>query len=337
MLETAEIPRGLPDPKMIRPRCLLLALGGNAIIPPEGAGTIEEQVAITETTMTQVVTALGPATRLVLTHGNGPVVGNIVLRNEAARDTIPPMPLDICGADSQGGLGYMIQQVLRNAFTRAGEEREVVTLVTRVLVSAEDPAFAHPTKPIGPFYRREAADRLRATRGWRMIEDSGRGYRRVVPSPLPREIVESAAIRSLVETGVVVIAAGGGGIPVVRREDGSLHGVEAVIDKDRSAAVLARTVGADVLVIVTGVDRVAIGYQTPRHKDLDELRIDDARRYLDAGEFPSGSMGPKIEAAIDFIHGGGREAIVTSPRVLGQALAGRHGTRIIPAAGAIRT
>lgn len=316
---------------MIRPRALLVALGGNAIIPPEGAGTIEEQIAITETTMAQVVAELDSATRLVLTHGNGPVVGNIVLRNEAARDTIAPMPLDICGADSQGGLGYMIQQVLRNALRRAGQEREVVTVVTQVRVDPNDSAFAAPTKPIGPFYRREAADRLRASRGWQMIEDSGRGYRRVVPSPRPLEIIESATVRALVEAGVVVIAAGGGGIPVIRRDDGTLTGVEAVIDKDRSAAVLARTVGADVLVIVTGVDRVAIGYQTPRQKDLDLLSAGEADRYLAAGEFPSGSMGPKIEAAVEFLAAGGREAIITSPRVLGLALAGRHGTRIVAA------
>lgn len=316
---------------MIRPRSLLVALGGNAIIPPDGAGTIEEQIAITETTMAQVVAELDPATRLVLTHGNGPVVGNIVLRNEAARDTIAPMPLDICGADSQGGLGYMIQQVLRNALRRTGQEREVATVVTQVRVDPNDAAFSAPSKPIGPFYRREAADRLRASRGWQMIEDSGRGYRRVVPSPRPLEIIESATVRALVEAGVVVIAAGGGGIPVIRRSDGTLAGVEAVIDKDRSAAVLARTVGADVLVIVTGVDRVAIGYKTPHQQDLDLLGAGDAQRHLDAGEFPAGSMGPKIEAAIEFLAAGGREAIITSPRVLGQALAGRHGTRIVPA------
>ncbi len=316
---------------MTRPRCLLLALGGNAIIPPGGAGTIEEQVAITETTMAQVVAGLDATTRLVLTHGNGPVVGNIVLRNEAARDTIPPMPLDVCGADSQGGLGYMIQQVLKNTLASTGGKREVITVITQVRVDEHDPAFAAPTKPIGPFYRREAADRLRAIRGWQMIEDSGRGYRRVVPSPQPLEIIESDAIRALVAAGVVVIAAGGGGIPVIRRADGALAGVEAVIDKDRSAAVLARTVGADVLVIVTAVDRVAINYKTPQQRDLEVLTADDARRYLEAGEFPAGSMGPKIESAIEFLAAGGSEAIITSPRVLGLALAGRHGTRLVRA------
>jgi carbamate kinase len=313
---------------MTPPRCLLLALGGNAIIPPKGDGTIQEQIAITETTMVQVAEALDPSTRLVITHGNGPVVGNIVLRNEAARDTIAPMPLDICDADSQGGLGYMIQQVLQNALRQAGKEREVATVITRVRVDESDPAFARPTKPIGPFYRLEAADRLRARRGWQMVEDSGRGYRRVVPSPMPIEIIEAAAIRSLVEAGVVVIAAGGGGIPVVRDRGGILKGVEAVVDKDRSATLLARAVSADVLVTITAVDRVAIGYKTPEQKDLESLTIAEARQYLRAGEFPAGSMGPKIEAAIAFLESGGREVLVTSPKVLGLALEGRHGTRI---------
>jgi carbamate kinase len=316
---------------MTRPRCLLLALGGNAIIPPGGAGTIEEQIAITQRTMSQVAEVLEPDARLVVTHGNGPIVGNIVLRNEAARETIPPMPLDVCGADSQGGLGYMIQQVMWNEFRRVGKPRDVTTLITRVRVDEEDPAFREPTKPIGPFYRREAADRLRALRGWQMIEDSGRGYRRVVPSPRPREIVETGAIQALLERGVVVIAAGGGGIPVVRRADGSLAGIEAVVDKDRTAAVLARAVGADRLVIVTGVDRVAIGFGSRHQHDLALLGVDEARRYLAAGEFPAGSMGPKIEAAVEFVAGGGREAIITSPAALGPALRGAHGTRIVPA------
>jgi carbamate kinase len=322
---------------MTRPRCLLLALGGNAIIPPGGAGTIEEQIAITQKTMGQVAAALDPGTKLVVTHGNGPIVGNIMLRNEAARETIPPMPLDVCGADSQGGLGYMIQQVMWNEFRKAGKAHDVTTIVTRVRVDEDDPAFRLPTKPIGPFYRREAADRLRALRGWQMIEDSGRGYRRVVPSPWPREIVETVAIQALLDRGVVVIAAGGGGIPVVRRADGSLAGIEAVVDKDRTAAVLARAVAADQLVIVTGVDRVAIGFQSPHQQELSVLAVDDARRHLAAGEFPAGSMGPKIEAAIEFVTGGGREAIITSPAALGLALQGKHGTRIVPARASAAT
>lgn len=322
---------------MAAPRCLLLALGGNAIIPPGGAGTIEEQIAITEKTMRQVAEGISPGTRLVVTHGNGPIVGNIVLRNEAARETIPPMPLDVCGADSQGGLGYMIQQVMWNEFHRLGKDRDVTTIITRVRVEADDPAFLRPTKPIGPFYRREAADRLRALRGWQMIEDSGRGYRRVVPSPRPREIMETAAIQALLERGVVVIAAGGGGIPVIRKSDGTLAGIEAVVDKDRTAAVLARAVGADELVIVTGVDRVAIGYGSPQQQDFATLAVDDARKYLAAGEFPSGSMGPKVEAAIEFVESGGCRAIITSPAVLGPALRGEHGTRIVSARAAAKS
>ncbi|HWN81179.1 MAG TPA: carbamate kinase, partial [Candidatus Udaeobacter sp.] len=228
-------------------------------------------------------------------------------------------------------LGYMIQQVLWNEFHRIGQVRDVTTVITRVRVEEDDPAFLRPTKPIGPFYRREAADRLRALRGWQMIEDSGRGYRRVVPSPRPREIMETAAIQILLERGVAVIAAGGGGIPVIRRADGTLTGVEAVVDKDRTAAVLARAVGADELVIVTGVDRVAVGYGSPDQRDLVTLPVDEARKYLAAGEFPAGSMGPKVEAAIEFVMNGGREAIITSPAVLGPALRGEHGTRIVAA------
>jgi carbamate kinase len=241
------------------------------------------------------------------------------------------MPLDVCGADSQGGLGYMIQQALVNALGRAGKAREVTTVITQVLVDPGDPAFTHPTKPIGPFYRREAADRLRVSRGWPMIEDSGRGFRRVVPSPQPLAILEAAPIRILVEAGVVVIAAGGGGVPVVRRADGGLAGVEAVVDKDRAAALLARSVGADHLVIVTGVDRVAIGFNTPRQQDLEVLSAEDAQHHLAAGEFPPGSMGPKIEAALAFLAEGGQEVIITSPRVLRLALEGRHGTRVVSA------
>jgi len=314
---------------MTDPRCLLLALGGNAIIPPGGAGTIEEQIAITIKTMRQVAAALTPGTRLVVTHGNGPIVGNIVLRNEAVRETIPPMPLDVCGADSQGGLGYMIQQVLWNEFHRIGQVRDVTTVITRVRVEEDDPAFLRPTKPIGPFYRREAADRLRALRGWQMIEDSGRGYRRVVPSPRPREIMETAAIQILLERGVAVIAAGGGGIPVVPR-DGRLVGIDAVIDKDRCAAELAAATGAELLVLVTGVPRAALGFGTPGQRGIVRLTVSDALRHLDAGEFPPGSMGPKIEGAARFAGDGAGRAVITDAAHVAAALDGEAGTWIVP-------
>jgi carbamate kinase len=308
------------------PRSLLLALGGNAIIPPGQAGRIDQQIAVTRSTMRQVAAFLRPHDRLVITHGNGPIVGNILIRNEAASGEIAPMPLDVCGADSQGGIGYMIQQVLADELVRAGAARPVATVVTQVRVDADDPAFARPTKPIGPFYDRQRASVLESERGWQLAEDAGRGWRRVVPSPSPREIVEAPVIRLLVDAGVVVIAAGGGGIPVVREPDGTLHGVEAVIDKDRAATVMARALQCDWLVNVTGVDRVATGYGTSAQHDLERLPVVEARRLLAAGEFPSGSMGPKIEAAIEFVEHGGHRVVITSPAVLGEALAGRHGT-----------
>ena len=308
---------------------MLLALGGNAIIPAGGAGTIDEQISITEKSLRSLVVGLDESHEVLITHGNGPVVGNILIRNECAASEVPSMPLDVCGADSQGGMGYMIQQALRNELRRAGLQRHVVTVVTQVRVEADDPAFGAPTKPIGPFYTKERAEHLRAASGWQWTEDAGRGYRRVVPSPHPRELIEATTIGNLLDAGVLVIAGGGGGIPVVRDEDGILSGVEAVIDKDHASAMMARELHCELFVNVTGVDRVAIGFGTDAQRDLEVLQLDDAKRYLAAGEFPAGSMGPKIQAAIDFIEGGGGEVLITSPAVLGEALEGRSGTRIV--------
>lgn len=266
---------------------------------------------------------------VILSHGNGPIVGNILIRNEAARDQIPPMPLDVCGADSQGGIGYMMQQLLQNELRRIGlGDRPVVTLVTQIVVDERDPAFRRPTKPIGPFYPEERGRLLAKEKGWTVVEDAGRGYRRVVPSPRPLEVVELAAIRQIVEDGGVAIAAGGGGIPVSRQWDGSLHGVEAVIDKDLASSLLARLLGCELLVIITGVDRVAIHYGKPEQRELSDATADELSRWMDEGHFPAGSMGPKIQAAIEFVRGGGREVIVTSPALLLDALEGKTGTRI---------
>jgi carbamate kinase len=266
--------------------------------------------------------------RVVLSHGNGPIVGNILIRNEAARDQIPPMPIDVCGADSQGGIGYMMQQALDNELRRLHVERTVTTLVTQVVVDERDPAFRRPTKPIGPLYTQERARTLAREKGWNVTEDAGRGWRRVVPSPRPLEVVEIAAIRRLVQDGMIVIAAGGGGIPVARQWDGSLHGVEAVIDKDLASSLLARLLGCEVLCIVTGVDRVALDYGKPGQRELECATADELSRYAAEGQFPPGSMGPKIQAAIEFVRGGGREAVITSPEMLRDALAGNAGTRI---------
>lgn len=307
----------------------VVSLGGNAILPGQGAGRIEEQFRVTAATMHQVVDLLARGEEVILTHGNGPIVGNILIRNEAAARIIPPTPLDVCGADSQGGIGYMIQQVLRNLLRRERMERDVMTVVTQMVVSADDPGFRKPTKPIGPFYSANEANNLIRERGWAMMEDSGRGWRRVVPSPEPIRIVEVGAIRALVDGGVVVIAAGGGGVPVIETEDGEYRGVEAVIDKDLGSVILAQAVGARRLAIVTAVERVAIHFGSPQQRDLDVVRLDEARRYYDAGHFPPGSMGPKILGAIRFLEAGGDEVLITSPERLSEGLAGKAGTRII--------
>ena len=313
-------------------RRYVIALGGNAIIPAGKQGTFAEQLAITRATMDQVAQLAGAGHEVVLTHGNGPVVGNIVLRNDAgqALHGIPGMPMFVCGADSQGGLGFMLQQSLQNALRQAGVGRPVASVVTQVVVDRDDPAFAKPTKPIGPYYDEEQAERLRLENGWTVVKDANRGWRRVVPSPLPREVVEWEAIRALLDAGVMAIAVGGGGVPVIRREDGDLEGVDAVIDKDRASDLLGRLVGADVLVLVTQVDVVYARFGEPDQEALPVLPAERARALLAAGEFPAGSMGPKIEAALSFLDGGGREALVTSPPNLLAAIAGAAGTRIVP-------
>jgi carbamate kinase len=311
------------------PRRVLITLGGNAILPAGGTGTFEEQCAITRLTMEPVAALIRDGARVVLSHGNGPIVGNILIRNEAARDQIPPMPLDVCGADSQGGIGYMMQQSLQNELKRLGiADATVATVVTQVVVDEKDPAFRRPTKPIGPFYTQERARTLAREKGWTVVEDAGRGYRRVVPSPRPLEVIEIAAIRTIVESGGVPIAAGGGGIPVARQWDGSLHGVEAVIDKDLAGSLLARLLGCEQLVIITAVDRVALNYGTPQQRELDEATPQQLSRWMEEGHFPPGSMGAKIQSAIEFVQGGGQEAVVTSPEKLLDALGGRAGTRI---------
>lgn len=305
----------------------VIALGGNAILPAGKSGTIYEQFAITRVTMAQIARLVGQGRNVVLTHGNGPIVGNIVLRNEAMRDTIPPMPLGICVADSQGGIGYMIQQVLRNALLKEGIERDVVTLVTQVRISPDDPALEDPTKPIGPFYTDEEAARLGEENKWQMVEDSSRGYRRVVPSPRPLEIVEESVVRKLVEAGTIVITVGGGGIPVVS-EKGKLDGVEAVVDKDFATAVLAKVLEADRMVVVTDVDAVYRDFGTDRAQPIRQMTVDDAAILLQSGELPVGSMGSKMEAVVDFVRATGNEAIITGTGQILEAIAGRAGTRI---------
>jgi carbamate kinase len=305
----------------------VVALGGNALLPAGSDGTIAAQRAVARRTMSQLADAVSGGARCVVTHGNGPIVGNILLRNEALASSIAPMPLDVCGADSQGGIGYVLQQALQNELARHGVRRAVATLVTQVEVDASDPAFEDPSKPIGPYYEPAEAERLAAARGWVVRDDAGRGFRRVVASPRPLRIVEADVVRLLVEEGVLVICAGGGGVPVVRR-NGAYEGVEAVVDKDRTAAVLAIQLRATRLVLLTGVEHLVRGYGTPGAKPLHTLSAEDAERLLEAGEFPPGSMGPKIEAAVSFLRTGGREVVVTDPDHAGAALRGAAGTRI---------
>jgi carbamate kinase len=311
---------------------MVVALGGNAIIPAGSEGTFDEQMAITRATMEQVARLAADGHEVVLSHGNGPVVGNIVLRGDAGQAVhgIPAMPMFVCGADSQGGLGYMLQQALQNALRALGVERPVATVVTQVRVDREDPAFANPTKPIGPFYSADEAQRVHEEFGWSVVEDAGRGWRRVVPSPHPVEVVEWEAIRALLEAKVMTIATGGGGVPVVRNDAGDLEGVDAVIDKDRASDLLGRLVGADTLLIATQVSKVCAHFGTPRQEELDVLPAGRARAMLDAGEFPAGSMGPKIEAALSFLAGGGQRVIITTPDRILDAVAGGAGTSIVP-------
>ena len=319
----------MSNPLLESSKSLVIALGGNSIIPAGMQGTIEEQFDLTRTTMTHVAGLIRAGHQVVLTHGNGPVVGNIFLRGEMAREIIPPMPLDVCGADSEGGLGYMLQQTLQNKLRNMGIDKDVITIITQVVVDRNDPAFGNPTKPIGPFYTSEEAGDVARAKGWTVIEDSGRGYRRVVPSPRPMEIVEFRAIKQAIDSGAIVIAVGGGGVPVIRDARGDLQGVEAVIDKDRASSVLAVQIGADMLFLLTQVEKVALDFGKPGQRDLDVMTVSDSRKYLAEGHFPPGSMGPKIESAVAFLEAGGERVVITTPEALDAALRGERCTSIV--------
>ncbi len=306
----------------------IISIGGNALIRRGETGTIEEQFSNARAACSVVSGLMDRGLGVIITHGNGPVVGNIVIRNEAARAFVPPMPLYISDADSEGGIGFMIQQTIYNEFQRAGTGAEVVTVVTQVVVDRDDPAFKAPTKPVGPYYSAEEAARLEKSKGWTMREDSGRGIRRVVPSPAPERIVEAPVIERLAEEGVVVIAAGGGGVPVVEEGDGTLRGIDAVVDKDLSTTLLAVETGARSILNLTAIDAVYLDFGTPHERPIREMTVEEARGYLEAGEFAPGSMGPKITAAIGFIEAGGEEVFITTPALMSPALEGREGTRI---------
>jgi carbamate kinase len=311
------------------PKTILIAIGGNSLIRAGEKGSITEQAANARRTAAAIVELLRERYRIVVTHGNGPQVGADLLRSERAIDQVPALPLDVCGAATQGEIGYLLVQALRSELAHAGLSVPVVSVVTQSVVSKDDPAMHHPSKPIGPFYSQADAEERRRTLGWAIVEDAARGYRRVVPSPDPKDIVEQEVIRDLVNHGVLVVACGGGGIPVVE-EEGTLRGVEAVIDKDRASALLATELGVDLFAISTDADYVYLDYKKPSQRPITRMSVVEIERHLEEGQFPPGNMGPKIESALRFLRGGGKEVIITSYEHLLEAVRGAAGTHIMP-------
>lgn len=308
----------------------VVAIGGNSLIKDKQHQTVRDQYIAAGETCHHIVSMINDGWDVVIAHGNGPQVGFILRRSDLAAHELHEVPLDVCGADTQGAIGYALQQHLYNEFLRLGLSKQAVTVVTQVEVDTADPAFQNPSKPIGSFMDEAQAEQRRGE-GWDVIEDAGRGWRRVVPSPRPKRIVEEQVIKDLISAGVVVIAVGGGGIPVIAAEDGNLSGVAAVIDKDLASALLASRIGAEILIITTGVERVALNFGQPNQTWLDHLTLAEAKAYVAEGiHFAKGSMAPKIQAVINYLEQGGGEAIITNPDNLERALAGETGTRITP-------
>ena len=307
----------------------VLAIGGNSLIKDKNHIALSWQYEAVKETGKYIAELIAEGMSIVITHGNGPQVGFIYRRGELGRHELPLIPLDICGADTQGAIGYMIQKALLNHFRRMGVAKKVTTVVTQTLVNTDDPSFQHPTKPIGSFMSEEEALANRKEFGWEVVEDAGRGFRRVVPSPIPREIIELDVIRLLIERGYVVVATGGGGIPVIRNERGEIEGVEAVIDKDLASSLLARNLGADTFIISTAIDAVYLNFGTENQKPIPHATLPEIKRYLAEGHFKPGSMKPKIESIILFLEGGGRKAIITSPENLLKSVRGESGTTIV--------
>ena len=309
------------------PQTVVVALGGNAILQPGQVGTFEEQLVNVDQSCRRIARLVVDGWRVVLTHGNGPQVGNILIQNDLAAKLVAPMPMDVCGAETQGQIGYMLQQSLHNHMVKLRLHVPVATFLTEVVVDRRDPAFSSPSKPVGPFYPEARARELAIEQGLVVREDAGRGWRRVVPSPAPVEIVQQPAIADALAAGVLVVCNGGGGIPVVRHRDGSLHGVEAVIDKDLAAARLALDLEADVLLILTDVAAVFVAYKTPEQRALTRVTVEEMERHTAAGEFKAGSMGPKVAAALQFARAGGR-AVIASLLDVAPAMRGEAGTTI---------
>jgi carbamate kinase len=310
-------------------KTILLAVGGNSLIRAGEKGTAAEQLANAQRTAAEIAILIRAGYSLVITHGNGPQVGAALLRSERAANQVPGQPLDVCGACSQGEIGYLLEQALVNELAKVGLHTPVIAMLTQSIVAVDDPAMRNPTKPIGPFYSRQEAEERRRTLGWQIVEDASRGYRRIVPSPNPIDIVELDVIRDLAEHGVLVIACGGGGIPVVR-QGGQLHGTEAVIDKDRASALLATKLNVALFVISTDADYVYLDYKKPTQRALTSISATELQEYLIDGQFPAGNMGPKIESVQAFLRAGGKEAIITSSENLSKAVRGEAGTHILP-------
>jgi carbamate kinase len=315
---------------MTKPKVAVVAVGGNSLIKDKGHQSIPDQYAAAAESMGHIAGMIQAGWDVVITHGNGPQVGFILRRSELSRHELHEVPLDYCGADSQGAIGYMFQQALYNEFRHRGIQKQAATVVTQVLVSTQDPAFKHPTKPIGSFMDEPTASQRAAGEGWSVVEDAGRGWRRVVASPLPVRIVQREIIEAMIAAGFVVIAVGGGGIPVVEDPGGNLVGVEAVIDKDFASALLASSIAADLLLISTAVPQIALNYGKPDQQWLDKFSLAEAKQYLRQGHFAKGSMGPKVQAIINYLEAGGRQALVTNPENIGRALAGETGTWVVP-------
>ena len=307
----------------------VVAIGGNSLIKDEAHQSVPDQFNAVRATAVHIAGMIEQGWNVVITHGNGPQVGFILLRSELASKVMHTVPLDSCGADTQGAIGYMIQQALYNEFLHRGIQRQCTTLVTQVVVDRNDPAMQNPSKPIGSFYKEEDARSKMSKEGWIMVEDAGRGWRRVVPSPIPREIVERDAIDKLIKSGFIVIAVGGGGIPVVHDDSGTLSGVEAVIDKDLASGLLANELNADLLLISTAVEKAALNFKKPDQRDLDRITLNEAKRYYEEGHFAKGSMGPKVKAVINYLERGGSAALITMPETIGSALKGDTGTWIV--------
>ncbi|HEX7705572.1 MAG TPA: carbamate kinase [Thermoanaerobaculia bacterium] len=312
------------------PRLAVVAFGGNALLRPEDRGTQEEQIARAKQAARWLAEIVRRGYKLIVVHGNGPQVGNILIQAEEASTKIPPQSLDVCVAQTEGSIGFMLQQAIRNRLESIGIGGEVATVLTEVEVDANDPGFRRPSKPIGPFFTRYRAEALERDLGWTMKEDAGRGWRHVVPSPVPVRILNIATIARMIEAAAVVIAAGGGGIPVVRGRDGQWRGIEAVIDKDFASAKIASDLGADLFIILTGVNRVSLDYGKPTAREIERMTVAEAEKHLAEGQFPSGSMGPKIESAIQFVKAAKQQVLITDVDVLREALEGQDGTLIVP-------